>query len=116
LIVFAIVYGFFGAGFTAIWAMMSTAITDDVAAGPIVFTLLNFGEGIGNVLAGPIGGFLLSNSQSTGTPSALSYRWAIVFSGVCMFASACTICLRYSKYLHILVISQEQGSGRLYSI
>ncbi|MCJ1449270.1 MAG: hypothetical protein MMC23_009790 [Stictis urceolatum] len=43
LIVFAVVYGFFGAGFTAIWARMSTAVTDDMTAGPIVFSLLNFG-------------------------------------------------------------------------
>ncbi|PGH07568.1 hypothetical protein AJ79_06238 [Helicocarpus griseus UAMH5409] len=100
LIVFAIVYGFFGAGFTAIWARMSTAITDDVTAGPIVFSLLNFGKGIGNVFAGPVGGLLVSTSKSSGgPPSSLSYRWVIVFTGVCMFASACTICLRYSKYL-----------------
>ncbi|GAD97227.1 hypothetical protein FG11573.1 [Paecilomyces variotii No. 5] len=82
LIVFAIVYGFFGAGFTAIWARMSTAITDDLTAGPIVFSLLNFGKGIGNVLAGPVGGFLVSRSKSAGSPSALSYRWVIVFTGV----------------------------------
>lgn len=99
LILFAIVYGFFGAGFTAIWARMSTAITDDATAGPIVFSLLNFGKGIGNVLAGPLGGLLVSHSRSAGTPSSLSYRWVIIFTGVCMFASACTICSRYFKYL-----------------
>jgi predicted MFS family arabinose efflux permease len=99
LIVFAIMYGFFGAGFTAIWARMSTAITDDATAAPMVFSLLNFGKGIGNVLAGPIGGFLVSNSKSTGTSSSVSYRWIIVFTGVCMFSSACTICLRYLKHL-----------------
>lgn len=104
LIVFAIVYGFFGAGFTAIWARMSTAISDDGTSGPIIFSLLNFGKGIGNVLAGPIGGFLVSSSRSTGTPSSLSYRWVIVFTGVCMFASACTISVRYLKYLRILVV------------
>ncbi|KAF9886742.1 hypothetical protein FE257_011119 [Aspergillus nanangensis] len=76
LVVFAVVYGFFGAGFTAIWARMSSAITDDATAGPIVFSLLNFGKGIGNVLAGPIGGFLVGRSQSTGTPSSVSYRMA----------------------------------------
>lgn len=128
LIIFAIVYGFFGTGFTAIWARMSTAITDDMTALPIIFSLLNFGKGIGNVLAGPIGGSLVSNSDSTGSPSSLSFRWVIVFTGVCMFASACTIvssmnqshflkaskignpdimmsqCLRYSKYLRILLV------------
>lgn len=83
---------------------MSTAITDDVTAGPIVFSLLNFGKGIGNVLAGPVGAFLVSNSKSTGPPSSFSYRWIIVFTGVGMFASACTICLRCSRYLSILVV------------
>ncbi|KAI8950155.1 major facilitator superfamily domain-containing protein [Xylaria longipes] len=103
LIVFAIVYGFFAAGFTAIWARMSTAITDDVTSGPFVFCLLNFGKGIGNVLAGPIGGSLISVSKSTGTPSSSSYHWIILFTGVSMFASAFTIFLRYSKHLSILV-------------
>ncbi|KAI1427776.1 major facilitator superfamily domain-containing protein [Xylaria sp. FL1777] len=95
LVIFVIIYGFFGAGFTATWARMSTSVTNDVTAGPIVFSLLNFGKGIGNVLAGPIGGSLISISQSPGTPSSLSYSWVIVFAGVSMFASAFTICLRY---------------------
>ncbi|KAI0425731.1 major facilitator superfamily domain-containing protein [Xylaria sp. FL1042] len=104
LVIFAITYGFFGAGFTATWARMSTAVTDDVTAGPIVFSLLNFGKGIGNVLAGPIGGSLVSISKSTAGPSSLSYRWVIIFTGVSMFASAFTICLRYLKYLITLVV------------
>lgn len=99
MIIFALTYGFFGAGFTAIWARMSTAITDDATAGPMVFSLLNFGKGIGNVLAGPIGGLLISSPKSTEVPSSISYRWIIVFTGVCMFSSACTICLRYLKQL-----------------
>lgn len=103
LIFFCVVYGFFGTGFTAIWARMSTAVTDDVTATPIVFTLLNFGKGIGNVLAGPVGGLLVSTQNSTGTPSALSYRWVIVFTGTCMFASTCMICLRYTKYFSVLL-------------
>ncbi|TPX17724.1 uncharacterized protein E0L32_002825 [Thyridium curvatum] len=97
LILFAILYGLFGAGFTAIWARMSTAITDDVTTAPIVFSLLNFGKGIGNVLAGPIGGLLVSDLNTAGTPPSASYRWVIVFTGVCMLASACTVFLRHSK-------------------
>lgn len=102
LIFFAIVYGFFGAGFTAIWARMSTAVTDDVTAGPIVFTLLNFGKGVGNILAGPIGGLLVSKPDSAGTPLSSSYRWVIVFTGTCMFASTCIICLRFMKHFTIV--------------
>ncbi|KAI1171094.1 major facilitator superfamily domain-containing protein [Nemania sp. FL0916] len=99
LVVFAVIYGFFAAGFTATWARMSTAITDDAKAGPFVFCLMNFGKGIGNVLAGPIGGLLISIPESNGTLSSLPYYWVTVFTGVSMFASALTISIRYSKYL-----------------
>jgi MFS family permease len=94
LIAFAILYGFFAAGFTAIWARMSTKITDDAISGPIVFSLLNFGKGIGNILSGPIGGALAQAPKSTGSSQ---YSWVILFTGVCMFASAFTICIRHSK-------------------
>lgn len=103
LVMFAIVYGFFGTGYTAIWGRMSTSITGDSTAAPMVFCLLNFGKGIGNVLAGPIGGTLVASSRSTGISSAMAYQWVIVFSGVCMFASASTICLRYVKHVNVLV-------------
>ncbi|CAG2017758.1 unnamed protein product [Fusarium graminearum] len=122
LVGFTILYGFFGAGFTATWARMSTTITDDVTAGPIVFGLLNFGKGIGNVLAGPIGGLLVYNSSapqhSTAAPlTRSSYHWVIVFTGICMFASTCTIFLRYPRRaLKILrtVSLQEPSHGRSY--
>ena len=103
LVVFALVYGFFGAGFTATWARMSTAITANATAVPMVFSLLNFGKGIGNVLAGPIGWFLVPAYRSTGTLSSLSYRWVVVFTGVTMFASALAICSRYLKSLSALI-------------
>jgi MFS family permease len=105
LVVFTILYGFFGAGFTATWAKMSTTITDDVTAGPIVFGLLNLGKGIGNVLAGPIGGLLVysssapQHSSTTTTLTESSYHWVIIFTGTCMFASTCTIFLQYPKRL-----------------
>ncbi|CAG9982767.1 unnamed protein product [Clonostachys byssicola] len=95
LIVFALLYGFFAAGFTAIWARMSTAITDDATSMPIVFSLLNFGKGVGNVLAGPIGGLLMSASKPT--TESMIFHWIIVFTGVCMFASAVVIFLQYIK-------------------
>ncbi|KAI1358047.1 major facilitator superfamily domain-containing protein [Xylaria arbuscula] len=103
LVIFAIMYGFFGAGFTATWARMSTAITTDATAVPMVFSLLNFGKGIGNVLAGPIGGYLVSVSRPTGGSVSLSYHWVVIFTGVTMFASALTISSRYLKGLGGLV-------------
>ncbi|KXJ88112.1 major facilitator superfamily domain-containing protein [Microdochium bolleyi] len=106
LIGFAVLYGFFGSGFTALWGRMSTAVADDdVTAGPIVFGLLNLGKGIGNVLAGPIGGLLvhqssaLQQSSATAALESSSYYWMIVFTGACMFASGVVIVLRHVKRL-----------------
>jgi hypothetical protein len=79
---------------------MSTAITDDVTAAPIVFALLNFSKGVGNVAAWPVGGVLVSRSKSE---SERSYQWIIVFTGGCMFASACVILLQNVRYLGVLV-------------
>ncbi|KAJ1333111.1 MFS transporter MCT family solute carrier family 16 (monocarboxylic acid transporters) member 10 [Microdochium nivale] len=104
LVGFAILYGFFGSGFTALWGRLSTTIArDDVTAGPIVFGLLNLTKGVGNVLAGPLGGLLVrqsSNLQHLPALSALSpssYRWVIMFTGACMFVSGLTILLRHCK-------------------
>jgi MFS family permease len=102
LIVFAILYGFFGAGYSAIWVRMSTTVTDDVTSGPMVFGLLSFGKGIGNVVAGPVGGLLVS--KPTGMAPALPYHWVIVFTGICMFASGFTICVRYAKLCRTLFV------------
>ncbi|KAI1261866.1 hypothetical protein F5Y18DRAFT_188500 [Xylariaceae sp. FL1019] len=78
LVAFATVYGLFAAGFTATWARMSTVITDDVTAGPIVFALLNCGNGIGNVVAGPIGGFLVSAAKSAEFSASSFYKWVLI--------------------------------------
>jgi hypothetical protein len=81
---------------------MSTSITDDETAGTIVFSLLNFGKGIGNVLAGPVGGALIANSDLTGHRASSSYRWIVVFTGTCMLASASMIWLKQLKHLRLL--------------
>ncbi|KAJ8611511.1 hypothetical protein MRB53_037918 [Persea americana] len=103
LILFAAVYGFFGPGFTALWGRISTATTDDVTAGPLVFSLLCFQKGVGNVLAGPIGGSLVrgrQSSESLSTPT--SYHEIIIFTGACMLASAFVIGLHSSRLLGTL--------------
>jgi MFS family permease len=113
LVGFAILYGFFGSGFTAVWARMSTAITDDVISSPIVFSLLNLGKGIGNVLTGPIGGLLVYNNSALQHSSAAagltysSYRWVIILTGACMCASACTVGLRYPKRVFQRVFTRD---------
>lgn len=101
LALFAIVYGFFAAGYTAMWARMSTSIAaGDTASAPLVFSLLNFGKGLGNIFAGPIGGGLVAKGSSQfGGGTALAYRWVVIFTGVCMLASAGTTVAKYAKVL-----------------
>lgn len=94
LIVFGILYGFFGAGFTAIWARITSSVTNDVGTAPVVFGLLNLQKGLGNVLAGPIGGALIGGKTETASGM---YRWIILFTGVCMAGSSCAILLRCLK-------------------
>lgn len=79
LAVFSILYGFFGAGYTATWVRISSAIDSEPTAAFAAFALLNLGKGVGNILAGPIGGALHS------------YDKIIWFSGSCLLASAVTI-------------------------
>lgn len=95
LVAFAIVYGFFGAGYTAMWARMGTAVSSEPTSAFAAFGLLNFGKGVGNVLAGPIGGALLSIKSSVDVDSYGASRYAavVLFTGSCMFVSAVTIVL-----------------------
>ncbi|KAM3560742.1 hypothetical protein MY1884_002762 [Beauveria asiatica] len=92
LVCFAVAYGFFASGYTAMWARMCTNVcSGDGAAAPMVYGLLNFGKGLGNIFAGPIGGNLVARGVSQFGAGALTYRWVVVFTGICMLASAGTI-------------------------
>ncbi|KAF2716712.1 MFS general substrate transporter [Polychaeton citri CBS 116435] len=101
LVVFSLVYGFFGAGYTAMWARMGTAISSEPTAAFAVFGLLNFGKGIGNVLAGPISGALLKSATELDDDSygTRRYRLIVLFTGSCMCASAAMVALCYVKRL-----------------
>jgi len=91
LIIFALLYGFFGAGYTAMWARMVTAIDDEPSASQAMFSLFCFGKGVGNVLAGPISaGLLRMSSNDTGYGHGM-YRAVVVFTGVCLLLSAGTL-------------------------
>jgi predicted MFS family arabinose efflux permease len=97
LVVFAMLYGFFGSGFTAMWARMSSATSGNPTTAATIFTLFNFGKGIGNVLAGPISGQLISGASSAASYALQRYLGAVVFTGACMFLSTCTIALWHLK-------------------
>lgn len=87
LVIFALLYGFFGAAYTAMWARMSTAISEDPSAAQTVFGTFNFGKGIGNVLAGPISAALLKASANAGGYGGM-YKAIVIFPGICLLLSA----------------------------
>ncbi|GJN73963.1 hypothetical protein PLICBS_008047 [Purpureocillium lilacinum] len=99
LAIFAIVYGFFGGGYTALWARMSTAVSNNPTAMPMIFGLFNFGKGIGNVLAGPISGGLMSSARSDEMYGMLKYAGIVSFTGGSMLLSAFAIVSWYARPL-----------------
>ncbi|KAH6974995.1 monocarboxylate transporter [Ilyonectria sp. MPI-CAGE-AT-0026] len=88
LVMFVLLYGFFGAGYVAMWARMVTAVSSDPTTAPFIFSLFCFGKGIGNVLAGPISGNLLAQTVSTETYGLGRYTGIVFFTGASMVLSA----------------------------
>ncbi|ORY07784.1 major facilitator superfamily domain-containing protein [Clohesyomyces aquaticus] len=95
LIVFVLLYGFFGAGYTAMWARMASSVSEEPSASQAMFGLFNCGKGIGNVLAGPIGAGLLRWSSGdvgydVGNDVGI-YKSVVIFTGVSLILSACSL-------------------------
>ena len=91
LVVFALLYGFFGAGYTAMWARMVTAISNEPSASQAMFGLFCFGKGVGNVLAGPISAGLLNSPSRAGDYGDGMYKAVVLFTGVCLLLSASSL-------------------------
>lgn len=97
LIVFSFVYGFFGAGYVAMWARMGSAVTEDPSAALSTFSLFCFGKGVGNVLTGPISAGMLSPAVVIGAYGAGKYKAVIIFTGGCFICSAASIGAWYMR-------------------
>ena len=97
LIFFALLYGFFAAGYTAMWARMVTAISEEPSASQALFSLFCFGKGVGNVLAGPISAGLLRLSSDTGGYGHGMYKAVVIFTGVCLLLSAGSLALLFIR-------------------
>ncbi|KIW01107.1 uncharacterized protein PV09_07395 [Verruconis gallopava] len=97
LAVFSLFYGFFGAGYTALWGRMGTAVSNESTGAFAAFGLLNFGKGVGNILAGPVGGALLKGAVQVDSYGTAKYGPIILFTGSCMAVSSVTVVLCYLK-------------------
>jgi predicted MFS family arabinose efflux permease len=91
LIIFSLVYGFFGAGYVAMWARMGSAVSNEPTAALATFSLFCFGKGIGNVVAGPISGSLIRPFTEMESYGAMKYKAVILFMGSCMLGSTVSV-------------------------
>lgn len=97
LILFALTYGFFGYGYLSMRVRMVTAVTNEPAAALTMFSIFCFGQGVGNVLAGPISGALLSGTVNRVAYGAAKYKAIIIFTGCTMIASTVCVALWYVR-------------------
>jgi MFS family permease len=92
LIMFSLIYGFFGYGYLPMRARMGTAVSSGPTASLAVFSTLCFGQGVGNMLAGALGGKLLSQTININSYGATKYRTLVIFTGGCILLSAVSVC------------------------
>ncbi|KAF2022596.1 MFS general substrate transporter [Setomelanomma holmii] len=97
LIFFVLLYGFFGAGYTAMWARMVTAVSNEPSASQAIFGLFCCGKGVGNILAGPIGAALLRRSNNIGEYGHDMYKAVVMFTGMSLLLSAGSLNTIYFK-------------------
>ena len=95
LLVFAIIFGFFGAGYTAMWARMVTAVTEEPSSSLVAFSVFCFGKGVGNILAGPISGQLIVPVVHIPSYGVVKFSTLVIFTGVAMALSAICVCVWY---------------------
>ena len=100
LIVFSIIYGFFGGGYVVLWARMGTFLNkDDPTVALTTFGVFAFLKGVGNVLSGPISSILITQATVVRQYAIGRYEGIVIYTGVCMFASSLAMAIWYSKRL-----------------
>ena len=91
LLIFSLIYGFFGFGFGTMRVAMGRTVSGDPSAAMATYAILVFLQGVGNVLVGPIGTGLIRKDVRVYEYGILRYKALIGFTGACMFVSALII-------------------------
>ncbi|KAL3424060.1 MFS monocarboxylate [Phlyctema vagabunda] len=104
LLVFSMIYGFFGFGFGTMRVAMGRAVSTDPSATVATYSILVFLQGVGNILAGPISVGLLSQTVAMQSYGVLRYRSLVIFTGACMFGSALVIGLWHARPTKLRVL------------
>jgi MFS family permease len=97
LIIFSFIYGFFGAGYVAMWARMGSAVSNVPTAALATYSLFCVGKGVGNVVAGPISASLIRPITEIGSYGVMKYKAIILFTGACMLGSTVSVVARYVR-------------------
>lgn len=97
LVLFSLLFGFFAYGFSSMRARMGMAVSEEPTAALATFGTLNFCQGSGNVLAGPISAGLLSEGVQRNSYGIMRYKALVVFTGGCMLLSALSIASWYVR-------------------
>ena len=97
LILFSLIYGFFGGGYVVLWAKMGQELGDDPNIGIVTFGIFAFLKGIGNVITGPISAELLLPDTNAHKYALERYRWIVSYCGVCMFACSMVMVVFYLR-------------------
>lgn len=91
LIVFSLLYGFFGGGYVVLWAKMGLRVSDDPTVALVTFGAFCFLKGVGNVITGPISAGLMLQQTNIAEYGLEKYKWIISYSGACMMACVGTM-------------------------
>ena len=91
LIFFALVFSGSASGFIALWASMGSAFGEEDAQ--MIFSILSFCRGLGNIVSGPISSSLLRSLPEDGSSHRFvygnrKYKGVILFVGICLACSA----------------------------
>ena len=95
LVIFALIYGFFAYSYLAMRPRMGTAVAHEQGDAMTMFCIYCSVQGIGNVLAGPISSALLQPTFDKTDYGVSRYKAMIIFTGMAMVASACSVGLSY---------------------
>ncbi|PMD60225.1 MFS general substrate transporter [Hyaloscypha bicolor E] len=90
LYVFAVLYGISAGGYSVLYSRFATHLTDNRATGLWLYSIFEFQRGIGNVIGGLAGGFLVVDEAGLvdGMYGLGKYMGVIAFAGIGMLTSS----------------------------
>lgn len=89
LVLFSIIYGFFGFGFGTMRVAMGRAVSDDASTVFSIYAIFVFLQGVGNILVGPLSTSLMSSEVAMrGRYGAGKYEGVIILTGTTSLLAA----------------------------